>query len=99
VIESRSLTSSVASDLTAKPPPTLLERIADGDRIAVDECSRVHGPLIWTWARKFTDSTGDAETATHAILADILDGAKNYDAAQCSELTFIKQVCIRHLLG
>jgi len=92
------LTPSGTPDLTAKPP-TVLKRIADGDRIAFAECSRIHGPLIWTWARKFTDSTSEAETATHEILADIREGAKNYDAAHCSELTFIKQVCIRRLMG
>ncbi len=76
-----------------------LERIAGGDRNAVMECSVIHGPLIWAWAQKFTDSTDAAESAALQILNDIRDSAKGFDAAKCSEVTFIKRICIRRLIG
>ncbi len=76
-----------------------LERIARGDRRAVADCSRIHGPLIWAWAKKFTDSTNAAETATLDILADILNSANGFDSAKCSEITYIKQICIRRLIS
>ena len=78
---------------------SMLQRMACGDPSAVQECSRVHGPLIWTWAKKFTDSTHAAEAATLEILSDIRDSAKSYDAANCSEITYVKQICIRRLMG
>lgn len=80
-------------------PLNTLQRIAGGDNRAVRECSMVHGPLIWEWAKKFTDSTDAAETATLQILIDIRDSAKGFDAAKCSEITYIKQICIRRLMG
>ncbi len=77
----------------------MLQRIAGGDQAAVDECTRLHGHLIWDWSRKFTDSTQEAETAARDIFADILDSAKVFDSMNCSETTFIKQICIRRLMG
>ena len=71
---------------------SMLQRMACGDPNAVQECSCVHGPLIWEWAKKFTDSTNAAETATLQILIDIRDSAKGFDAAKCSEITYIKQI-------
>ena len=76
-----------------------LQRIARGDPRAVADCSRIHGPLIWAWARKFTDSTSAAETVTFQILDDISDSAEAFDTAKSSEITFIKQICIRGLMG
>ena len=64
---------------------SMLQRLACGDPNAVQECSRVHGPLIWTWAKKFTDSTNAAEVVILVILSDIRDLATSYDAAKCSE--------------
>jgi len=55
--------------------------------------------LIWAWAKKFTNSTNAAETATLDILTDILDSAKGFDSTKCTEITYIKQICIRRLLG
>lgn len=77
----------------------MLQRIAGGDRTAVGDCTTIHGPLIWAWARKFTSSTSDAETATRQIFIDILDAAPNFDANKCSEITYIKQICIRRLMS
>ena len=76
-----------------------LPRIARGDLNAVAECSRIHGPLIWAWAKKFTNSTNAAETATREILTDILDSAEGFDSTKCTEITYIKQICIRRLMG
>ena len=61
--------------------------------------TRIHGPLIWAWARKFTDSTNAAEAVTRDILSDISISAKGFDAAKCSEITYVKQICIRRLTG
>lgn len=79
--------------------PNMLQRIAGGDRTAVGDCTTIHGPLIWAWARKFTSSTSDAETATRQIFIDILDAAPNFDENKCSEITYIKQICIRRLMS
>ena len=77
----------------------MLQRIAGGDRTAVGDCTAIHGPMIWAWSRKFTSSTSDAETATRQIFIDILDAAPNFDANKCSEITYIKQICIRRLMS
>lgn len=77
----------------------MLQRIAGGDRTAIGDCTTIHGPLIWSWSRKFTSSTSDAETATRQIFIDILDAAPDFDANKCSEITYIKQICIRRLMS
>jgi len=77
----------------------MLQRIAGGDRTAVGDCTAIHGPMIWAWAKKFTASTTDADEAAREIFTDILDSAKGFDVTKCSEITFIKQICIRRLLG
>ena len=55
--------------------------------------------MIGPWAKKFTDSTNAAEAVTRDILSDISISAKSLDAAKCSEITYIKQICIRRLMG
>ncbi len=50
---------------------TILQRIAERDKTAVEDCIDAYGDFIWALARKFTASTEEAEAATEEIFIDI----------------------------
>lgn len=49
----------------------ILQRIAERDKTAVEDCINIYGNFIRALARKFTRSRTEAETATEKIFIDI----------------------------
>ena len=78
---------------------TILLRIAVGDKTAVRESVDNYGNLVWAIARKYTNSTGEAEAAVHLIFREIWQRAFNYDAAKSDERTWIACVARRILIN
>jgi DNA-directed RNA polymerase specialized sigma24 family protein len=56
------------------PISSIFARIADGDESAVKECMDTYGGLVWSLARRFTDSVADAEDASQEIFLEIWIG-------------------------
>ena len=81
-----------------RQPPSILKRIASGDKSAVRDCVEIYGSQIWTAAKKFTDSTVQAEIIVLKIFDDILRNSQNYDAARSSEAKFIGLIIYRRLI-
>lgn len=79
-------------------PPSILKRIASGDKSAVSDCIEIYGSQIWSAAKKFTDSTAEAEIIVLKIFADIWKHASNYNAAKSSEAEFIGLIIYRRLI-
>lgn len=79
-------------------PPSILKRIASGDKSAVSDCVEIYGSQIWTAAKKFTDSTAEAEIIVLKIFNDIWKYASNYDAAKSSEAGFVGLIIYRRLV-
>ena len=52
-------------------PLTILQRIAERDQTAVKDCFDTYVNFIWAMARKFTNTTEEAEAATQEIFLDI----------------------------
>jgi DNA-directed RNA polymerase specialized sigma24 family protein len=50
---------------------TILRRIAEKDKTAVEDCIDTYGNFIWALARKLTASREEAKTATEEIFIDI----------------------------
>lgn len=78
--------------------PSLFERIAAGDASAVAQFMDTYGGLVWSLARRFTESAADAEDATQEIFLDIWKSAARYEASMGKESTFIATIARRRLI-
>ena len=77
---------------------TTLQRIADGDAAAVDECLARYGDLVWSIARRLSKTSADAEDATQEIFLEIWKNAPKYNPDLSSEATFITMIARRRLI-
>lgn len=76
----------------------ILQRIASGDKTAVQDCLKAYGGLVWSLARRMSPNTDDAEDAVQEIFIDIWKNAERFDASQSSETTFIAMIARRRLI-
>jgi RNA polymerase sigma-70 factor (ECF subfamily) len=76
----------------------ILNRIADGDQDAVQECLTKYGGLVWSLARRMLRNSDDAEDAVQEIFVDIWKNAGRFDPSQSSETTFIAMIARRRLI-
>jgi RNA polymerase sigma-70 factor (ECF subfamily) len=77
---------------------TILERVADGDAMAVEECLNEYGGLVWSLARRLSSNLTDAEDAVQEVFIDLWKSAARYDASIASETTFIAMIARRRLI-
>ena len=77
---------------------SIFDRIAAGDTTAVRECLDQYGGLVWSLARRFTDSAADAEDATQEIFLEVWKSAARYDPKMGKEATFIATIARRRLI-
>jgi RNA polymerase sigma factor (sigma-70 family) len=77
---------------------TLLERVADGDAAAVDECLGQFGGLVWSLARRLCPRHEDAEDAVQEIFVEIWLSAGKFDPQISSEATYITMIARRRLI-
>ena len=78
--------------------PMILQRIAQRDRTAVEDCLDAYGSRIWAMAKKNAASTEEAETITEEIFLEIWKHAARFDPDKCSETNFVMLLCLRHLI-
>ncbi len=76
----------------------ILQKIADGDQTAVQDCLKSYGGLVWSLARRMLHNSNDAEDAVQEIFLDIWKNAGRFDPAQASETTFIAMIARRRLI-
>lgn len=76
----------------------ILQKIADGDKNAVQECLTKYGGLVWSIARKMLRNTDDAEDAVQEIFIDLWKNAARFDETKSSETTFIAMIARRRLI-
>lgn len=77
---------------------TVLQRIASGDKTAVQDCLNKYGGLIWSLARRMSPNSDDAEDAVQEIFTDVWKNAARFDETQASETTFIAMIARRRLI-
>ena len=77
---------------------TILQRIAAGDKTAVQECLSTYGGLVWSIARKLLRNSDDAEDAVQEIFVDVWKNAGRFDETQASETTFIAMIARRRVI-
>lgn len=76
----------------------ILQRIAAGDRGAVQDCLDKYGGLVWSIARKLLRNNDDAEDVVQEIFVDIWKNAGRFDPSLSSETTFIAMIARRRLI-
>lgn len=76
----------------------ILQRIASGDRSAVEECLDTYGGLVWSIARKMLRNPDDAEDAVQEIFIDVWKNAAKFDEKLSSETTFIAMIARRRII-
>jgi len=77
---------------------SILKRIAEGDRNAVQECLNKYGGLVWSIARKLLRDQDDAEDAVQEVFVDVWKNAGRFDESQASETTFIAMIARRRVI-
>lgn len=76
----------------------ILQRIANGDGRAVEDCLDKYGGLVWSIARKMLRNSDEAEDAVQEIFVEIWKNAGRFDASLSSETTFIAVIARRRLI-
>ncbi len=77
--------------------PAILQRIAQRDKTALRDSIENYGDLIWAMAKKFTDTTEDAEAVTQEIFHYIWRYAARFEETNFDELLFITIIARRQL--
>lgn len=78
--------------------PTLLQRVARGDREAASECISTYSGLVWSLARRFISIEADAEDAVQDIFIQLWRQAGRFDPAVAGETTFVSMIARRRLI-
>jgi RNA polymerase sigma-70 factor, ECF subfamily len=76
----------------------ILQRIAEGDKSAVQACLDTYSGLVWSLARRMLGYSDDAEDAVQEIFIDVWKNAERFDETQASETTFIAMIARRRLI-
>lgn len=76
----------------------ILQRIADGDRSAVQDCLNKYGGLVWSIARRMLRNSEDAEDAVQEIFVDVWKNAERFDESKSSETTYIAMIARRRVI-
>lgn len=75
-----------------------IERVAQGDPTAVEQCIAQYGGLVWALARRMTNSNADAEDAVQEIFLQLWQQAERFDASLGSEANFVTMIARRRLI-
>lgn len=78
--------------------PQLLERVAVGDPLAVRAVIERYGDLVWSLARRFTDTEADAEEAVQDIFMTLWRKSDRFDPSAGAEVTFVSVLARRLLI-
>ena len=76
----------------------ILQRIAEGDKTAVQDCLDKYGGLVWSLARRMLSNTDEAEDAVQETFIDIWKNAERFDEKQASETTFVAMIARRRII-
>jgi RNA polymerase sigma-70 factor (ECF subfamily) len=77
---------------------SVFERIARGDESALKECMDRHGGLVWSLARRWSETTADAEDASQEIYIELWKCADRFDGSAGSEAAFVATIARRRMI-
>jgi len=77
---------------------TILQRVAIGDRSAVDDCIEKYGGLIWSIGKRYLRDVADLEDVTQEVFIELWQTAKRFDPARGTEPNFVALVARRRMV-
>ncbi len=77
---------------------SILNRIAQGDKTAFQDCLNTYGGLVWSLARKMMPIANEAEDAVQEVFIEIWKNAERFDETKSSETTFIAMLARRRII-
>jgi RNA polymerase sigma-70 factor (ECF subfamily) len=92
------LTPRVSDSSPVSSQKSILERIAAGEQIAVQECIDTYGNLIWSLARRYLRNSANAEDAVQDVFIDLWSSAGRFDPAIASEAAFVSTIARRRFI-
>ena len=93
-------TNAVISDkfVPENNPVTILHKVSRFEHGAIDECLEYYGNFVWAIAKKYTQTTDEAENAVREIFLDIWEKAETFDCEKFDERAFIARIALQRLL-
>lgn len=77
---------------------SILERLAQGDESAADDCVSAYGGLVWRLSRRYLDhAKSEVEDAVQDVFVEVWLHAKRFDPSKGSEAAFIATIAHRRL--
>ncbi len=92
------MTALTTQTIQKTEPFTILQRIADRDKTAIEDCIDTYGNFVWALARKLTGSREEAESATEEIIIDIWQYCESARNARAIEEKLIAMIALRRLI-
>jgi RNA polymerase sigma factor (sigma-70 family) len=77
---------------------SILERIGEGDALAVQECIDQYGGLVWSVARRLLGNHSEAEDAVQDVFVELWKSAERFDPKLSSEKSFVVMVARRRII-
>lgn len=76
---------------------SLLQRIAVGDRTAVDDCIDQYGGLIWSIGKRYLCDNDELEDATQEVFIELWQQAARFDPKLGTEVSFVAMIARRRM--
>jgi RNA polymerase sigma-70 factor (ECF subfamily) len=92
------MTASTTQTIQNTKPLNIFQGISRKDQTAVKDCIDSYDNFIRALARKFTNSTEEAEAATQEIFIDIWRYSQQADKSQSAENLLIALIARRRLI-
>lgn len=87
-----------AATAGATPGRAILERIADGDPLAMTELVDQYGDLVWSLARRYFGASPIAQESVQEAFLSLWSSAGRFRPDRGSELTFVLTVARRRIV-
>lgn len=76
---------------------SILQRVAENDRKAINECIDKYGGLVWEMASRFSNDLADPEEIRRDIFDELWKRAGDFDPSRTDEVSFIATIACERL--
>lgn len=77
---------------------SILERVAAGEKAAVQECIERYGGLVLSLTRRLCPAGAEVDDAVQEVFIELWNKAERFDRSLASEATFVAMIARRRLI-